>query len=47
MEEIEFKFSIDWTKSAFYCGLDVHEHELAVALYSQDDSASDFFRSER
>ncbi len=45
MEEIEFKFSVDWTKSAFYCGLDVHEHELAVALYSQDDSASEFLKT--
>ena len=45
MEELEFKFSVDWTKSAFYCGLDVHKYEIAVALYSQDDSCSDFLKT--
>lgn len=45
MEEIEFKFSVDWTKTAFYCGLDVHKYELAVAIYSRDDSHSDFLKT--
>jgi len=45
MEEIEFKFSVDWTKTAFYCGLDVHKYELAVAIYSRDDSQSDFLKT--
>jgi transposase len=45
MEDIEFKFSVDWTKSAFYCGLDVHKYELATALYSQDDSDSEFLKT--
>ncbi|TXT67369.1 MAG: hypothetical protein BAJALOKI1v1_110025 [Promethearchaeota archaeon] len=45
MEEIKFKFSVDWTKSAFYCGLDIHKYELAVALYSQDDSKSEFVKT--
>ena len=45
MEEIEFKFSVDWTKTALYCGLDVHKYELAVAIYSRDDSESDFLKT--
>lgn len=45
MEEITFKFSVDWTKPAFYCGLDVHKYELAVAIYSKDDSGSEFVKT--
>jgi len=45
MEEIEFKFSVDWTKNAFYCGLDVHKYELAVAVYGADESLSEFVRT--
>lgn len=45
MEEIEFKFSVDWTKTAFYYGLDVHKYELDVAIYSRDDSGSDFLKT--
>jgi transposase len=45
MEEIEFKFSVDWTKPGFFCGLDVHKYELAVAVYSKDDSQSDFLKT--
>ena len=45
MEEVEFKFSVDWTKSTFFCGLDVHKYELAVAIYSKDDSNSEFLKT--
>ena len=45
MEDIEFKFSVDWTKPAFYCGLDVHKYELAVAVYCKDDSESEFLKT--
>ncbi len=45
MEEVEFKFSVDWTKPAFFCGLDVHKYELAVAVYSKDDSQSEFLKT--
>ena len=45
MEEVEFKFLVDWTKPAFYCGLDVHKYELAVAIYCKDDSQSEFLKT--
>ncbi|MHA1755911.1 MAG: IS110 family transposase [Promethearchaeota archaeon] len=45
MEEIKFKFSVNWTKTTFYCGLDVHKHELAVAIYTKDDSLSEFVKA--
>jgi len=45
MEEKEFKFLVDWTKTAFYCGLDVHKHELAVAIYGMDDSLSELVKT--
>jgi len=45
MEEKPFKFSVDWTKTACYCGLDVHKYELAVAVYSKDDSESKFLKT--
>ena len=45
MEEKIFKFDVDWTKSSFYCGMDVHKHELTAALYSEDASKSDFLKT--
>ena len=45
MEEVEFKFLVDWTKPAFYCGLDVHKYELAVAVYCKDDSQSELVKT--
>lgn len=45
MEDIEFKFLVDWTKPAFYCGLDVHKYELAVAVYCKDDSESELLKT--
>ena len=45
MEEIEFKFSVDWTSIDFYCGLDVHKHELATSVYSVDKSNSKFVKT--
>jgi len=44
MEEVEFKFSVDWTKPAFFCGLDIHKYELTVTVYSKDDSQSEFLK---
>jgi transposase len=46
MEEVKFKFSVDWTKPVFFCGLDVHKYELAAAVYSRDDSQSDFLKTD-
>jgi transposase len=45
MEEVEFKFLVDYTKPAFYCGLDVHKYELAVAVYCKDDSQSELLKT--
>lgn len=45
MEEVKFNFSVNWTKSAVYCGLDVHKYELATKLYSQDDSELEFLKT--
>jgi len=42
---VEFKFLVDWTKPAFYCGLDVHKYELAVAVYCKDDSESELLKT--
>jgi transposase len=36
MESIEFKFNVDWRSNPFFCGLDVHKHELAVAICSAE-----------
>ena len=45
MDEKAFKFSVEWTRSRFFCGIDVHKYELAVAVYSQDDSGSEFVKT--
>jgi len=45
LEDVEFKFLVDWTKPAFYCGLDVHKYELAVAVYCKDDSESELLKT--
>jgi len=45
MDEKTFKFSVEWTRSRFFCGIDVHKYELAVAVYSQDDSRSEFAKT--
>jgi len=34
MEETEFKVYDQWTKTLFFCGMDVHKHEIAVAICS-------------
>ena len=36
METIEFKFDVNWRTNPFFCGLDVHKHELAVAICSAE-----------
>lgn len=41
MEEHEFIFYVDWSDITWYCGMDVHKHKLAVALYSTDVQESD------
>jgi len=45
MEEKIFKFNVDWTKSSFFCGMDVHKHELTAAIYSEDDSKTEFLKT--
>jgi len=45
MEEKIFKFNVDWRKSSFYCGMDVHKHELTVAIYSEDESKTEFLKT--
>jgi len=32
-------------ETCFFCGLDVHKYELAVAVYSKDDSQSEFLKT--
>ena len=34
MEEKAFIFYEEWGKHEWYCGLDIHKHKLAVAIYS-------------
>lgn len=41
MEEHEFIFYVDWSNITWYCGMDVHKHKLAVALYSKDVQKSE------
>ncbi len=36
MELVEFKFDVDWRTNPFFCGLDVHKHELAVTICSAE-----------
>jgi len=45
MEAKIFKFNVDWRKSSFYCGMDVHKHELTVAIYSEDESKTEFLKT--
>lgn len=40
----QFKFSDNYKNCDFYCGLDVHKYELAVAIYSDDKSTSEFIK---
>jgi len=36
MELVEFKFDVNWRTNPFFCGLDVHKHELAVTICSAE-----------
>lgn len=45
MEEKIFKFNVNWTKSSFFCGIDVHKHELTVAIFSEDASKTEFLKT--
>jgi transposase len=40
MEEVEFKFDVSWRDNPFFCGLDVHKHELAVTICSAEYRAA-------
>jgi transposase len=40
MELVEFKFDVDWRTNPFFCGLDVHKHELAVTICSAEYRAA-------
>lgn len=45
MEENTFKFSAKPELTRFYCGLDVHKHELSVCIYAYDESWHEFTKS--
>ena len=45
MDENKFKFNVNWTKSSFHCSMDVHKHELTVAVYSEDKSSMEFLKT--
>jgi len=45
MEQNEFKFSANPSLTRFYCGLDVHKHELSVCIYAYDESWHEFTKS--
>jgi len=44
MEKKLFKFSEDLTNVIFYCGMDVHKHEITSCIYAQDRSKIDFIK---
>jgi transposase len=41
MEENEFIFYVDWTEETWYCGMDVHKHKLAIAMFSPNITGSE------
>lgn len=45
MANSEFKFSDNSEFQQFYCGIDVHKHEISVCIYSCDESNSEFVKS--
>jgi transposase len=42
MESSNFKFSVDLSQHIYYCGLDVHKHEITAVIYASDDSKHEF-----
>lgn len=42
MSKAQINFSRDWASAQFYCGIDVHKHELAVAIFARDDAGAEF-----
>jgi transposase len=40
-----FKFSCDLDDTPTYCGLDVHKHELAAAVFAVDDAGCEFLET--
>ena len=45
MEKKPFKFSEDLTSVIFYCGMDVHKHEITACVYARDRSNTDFIKT--
>ena len=46
MASTTFKFSEDMGNMQFYCGLDIHKHQLEVAIFGRDDSGHEFTKDE-
>jgi transposase len=46
MATTSFKFSEYPGNTRFYCGLDVHKHQLAVSIYGKDDSGHELVKCE-
>ncbi|MHA1272574.1 MAG: IS110 family transposase [Promethearchaeota archaeon] len=44
MENMQFKFSVNWAKSVFFCGLDIHKHEFSATIYSKDEKCEMKFK---
>ncbi len=46
MASTTFKFSEDLGNIKFYCGLDVHKHQLEAAVFGRDDSGHEYVKAE-
>ncbi|MEX2719263.1 MAG: transposase, partial [Candidatus Sigynarchaeota archaeon] len=46
MATTTFKFSEDLGNTRFFCGLDVHKRQLAVAIYGKDDAGHEHVKCE-
>jgi len=46
VESTTFKFSEDLGNTRFYCGLDVHKHQLEAAVFGRDDSGHEYIKAE-
>ena len=42
METTDFKFSVDLSQHIYFCGMDVHKHEITAVVYAADDSMQEF-----
>ncbi|QEE16825.2 IS110 family transposase [Promethearchaeum syntrophicum] len=45
MEKKPFKFSEDLTRVIYYCGMDVHKHEITACIYARDRTNRDFIKT--